>query len=94
MTDLGTLPGDGGSEALDINEHGQIVGASCTPSGFCRPVLWQSPTSAPVELNSLVPPSSGWYLLDANAINERGQIVGGGVDPAGDVHAYLATPAR
>jgi probable HAF family extracellular repeat protein len=93
MTDLGTLPGDADSEAFDINEQGQIVGFSCTSSGSCRPVLWQG-GGAPVELNTIVPPTSGWYLFDANAINERGQFVGGGINPQGQFDAYLATPVH
>jgi hypothetical protein len=32
-----------------------------------------------VDLNSLIPPNSGWKLRMANAINDRGQIVGRGL---------------
>jgi probable HAF family extracellular repeat protein len=89
MTDLGTFPGDVGSEALDINEQGDVVGLSCADN--CRPVLWQHGTI--VDLNTLLPASSGWQLFDANAVNEHGQIVGGGLHN-GEVHAFLMTPVR
>jgi hypothetical protein len=42
-----------------------------------------------VNLNSLLPPGSGWHLEEANAINEQGQIVGRGINPEGERDAYL-----
>jgi probable HAF family extracellular repeat protein len=44
------------------------------------------------DLNSLIDPSSGWYLEDANGINDAGQIVGTGIDPSGMTEAFLLTP--
>jgi probable HAF family extracellular repeat protein len=90
MTDLGAPSGRTDSEALDINERGQVVAMSCEPDG-CVPYLWQGGTFT--DLNSLLPPSSGWQLNDAGAINERGQIVGGGFHN-GEFHAYLLTPVN
>jgi probable HAF family extracellular repeat protein len=90
MRDLGTLPGDVSSEAFDINEQGQVVGFSCSEQQ-CHPAFWSNGT--PVDVNTLLPATSGWRLFDAGAINERGQIVGGGINPNGEFHAYLLTPA-
>ena len=40
------------------------------------------------DLNSLLPPDSGWILISANAINNNGQIVGVGLHN-GATHAFL-----
>jgi probable HAF family extracellular repeat protein len=40
MTDLGTLPGGEESEAVAINNRGQIIGWSDTKSGASHAVLW------------------------------------------------------
>jgi hypothetical protein len=42
------------------------------------------------DLQSILPPGSGWTLTTANALNDTGQIVGQG-QVAGHVHAYLLT---
>jgi probable HAF family extracellular repeat protein len=43
------------------------------------------------NLNSLLPPNSGWLLLSASAINNNGQITGHGIIHA-QTHAFLLTP--
>jgi hypothetical protein len=45
-----------------------------------------------LDLNQLIPGTSGWTLTSATGINNRGQIVGYGVDPQGDYHEYELTP--
>lgn len=75
MQDLGTLPGDAFSEALGINDAGTIVGQSISASGSSRAFIWQNGTMT--DLNTLIPPSSGLYLLFANDINDEGNIAGG-----------------
>jgi uncharacterized membrane protein len=40
MTDLGTLPGGKESQALAINERGQIIGQAETKTGQRHAVLW------------------------------------------------------
>jgi uncharacterized membrane protein len=90
MTDLGAPAGRTDSEALDINERGQVVAMSCESDG-CVPYLWQN--GAFTDLNTVLSASSGWQLFDATGINERGQIVGGGFHN-GNFHAYLLTPVR
>ena len=73
------------SSAADINEAGQIVGASYDPNAMqaSRPTLWL-PSGAMVDLGG-----PGYGV--ARAINEAGQVVG--VITPGPRHAFLWTPA-
>ncbi len=80
MTNLGTL-GGAWSEANDINEESQIVGASHTTDGVWHAVLWQNGTIT--DLGSLYGQSV------AQAINDRGQIVGWSETSSGEIHATL-----
>ena len=75
MRDLGTLGGTS-SQARAINNRGQIVGVSSDASAVDRAFLWQN--SGMVDLNSLLPPGSGWDLSAAYFINDASQIVGTG----------------
>lgn len=74
VKDLGTLPGDSLSEALGINEEGQVVGVSIDASGNQRAFLWQD--GAMTDLNSLIPSNSPYVLQAAQDINEFGEIAG------------------
>jgi probable HAF family extracellular repeat protein len=95
MTDLGTLGGGSSSNALDINNSGQIVGIASNAIPRSRAFLW---TNTPTEtgsgvmtdLNTLIDPASGWTLEHAQAINDRGQIVGRG-SHNGVFRAFLFT---
>ncbi|HLX26669.1 MAG TPA: hypothetical protein VKR05_06725 [Candidatus Cybelea sp.] len=94
MQDLGTLPGDTYSEALGVNEAGQVVGESFSASS-ARAFIWQNGTMT--DLNTLIPPSSGLYLLYANDVNDQGDIAGGACVVVSDAcsssqPAYVATP--
>jgi probable HAF family extracellular repeat protein len=68
--DLGTLPGDRGSEATAINNSGQVVGSSSGPSGI-RAVLWTR--SGEIQRLGTLP---GGRYSQALAINDRGAVVG------------------
>jgi uncharacterized membrane protein len=82
---LGSL-GGGSDSALSINASGQIVGYS---SGHA--ILWPNSTSPPIDLNTVIPSSSGWVLKSANAINNQGEIVGNGII-GGEQHGFAIVP--
>lgn len=69
LTDLGVLPGGTLSEALGINDVGQVVGYSTTPTGNSA-FLWQNGTMT--ELGVL----PGNLQSVAKSINNNGQVVG------------------
>jgi probable HAF family extracellular repeat protein len=86
VIDLGTPGGE--SEAHALNNLGQVVGSS--QGGAFLTDLNGGPM---VNLNTLIPPESGWTLGTADGINDAGQIVGTGQLPGNNiVHAYLLTP--
>lgn len=97
---LGMLPGEQSSYAYDINHHGEIVGNS-KPAiddglrkhrlSIARPFLWQCGNM--LDLNALIPESSGWELIDARGINNNGRIVGSGLKD-GEVRAYMLKPVK
>ena len=64
---LGTLPRGGHSDAVDVNERGQIVGTLSGPTGWNGPVLWQQGTMEAIRV-------SHPYLFQPLAINDRGQV--------------------
>jgi probable HAF family extracellular repeat protein len=83
------LPGDSYSLANNINDAGDIVGASIHEdfTSF-RAVLWRNGQIA--DLNELSP-DSPMSLLVAFSIDAGGAIVGVGLE--GDqIHGFLATP--
>lgn len=90
---LGTLPGDFLSVAPcchTINNRGEVVGFSIPgPQGSGRAFIWQN--GVMIDLNTLIPEGSPWYLLQACSISDAGQIVGQGLI-GGTVHAFLLTP--
>ena len=86
--------GHGGSQAWarDINDSDLIVGSyQLSGSASHRACLWDGGGMA-VDLNTLIPPGSGWVLTDAYAVNNRGEILGAG-ELDGEEHAFLLKPA-
>lgn len=75
----------GGESALAINNSGVIVGVA-HPG---RAVVWQD--GQMIDLNTLLPLSSGWILTAANGINDFGWIVGEGLYQ-GNRRAFLLKP--
>lgn len=71
VTDLGTLKGTITSEALALNDRGQVVGV-CSNSVLGKAFLWQKGVMRPLPLLSGFGPLSLW----PRAINNHGQIVG------------------
>jgi probable HAF family extracellular repeat protein len=84
--DLGNLGGSN-MEAVAINATGQVVGYGTTAAGADHAWLWQSSTGM-TDLNTLIPPNSGWVLTEAYGINNNQQIVGQGTIN-GQSHAFL-----
>jgi probable HAF family extracellular repeat protein len=80
----GRLMSLGRGPAIAMNNRGHVVGVG--PGG---PFLWEKGTR--IELNTVIPPSSGWTILTLEDINDRGQIVGAGFHN-GAQHAFLLSP--
>ena len=92
IKDLGTLPGDAISEALGINDQGQVVGVSYG-AGFTNPraFIWQD--GVMTDLNTLIPSNSSLYLQVGQEINDLGEIVGDATDQStGKNPAFLLVP--
>jgi probable HAF family extracellular repeat protein len=92
LIDLGTLPGDVESLALDINDVGQVVGRSGMGGGGCdalecngNAVLWENGTVT--DLGTL--PNHNYS--EARAINNQGEIVGLSGSWGSGNHAVLWT---
>lgn len=97
LTDLGVPDGfgDDDSEANSLNDSGQIVGDSGV--GFIEgyppdhALLWQN--GGWIDLNTLIPSDSGYYLILAADVNASGQIAVCAVPQnTGSIHAALLTP--
>ena len=88
IIDLGTLGGTYGA-ARAINDHDQVVGCSSTADGVAHAFLYDN--GGMIDLNTWLPPASGWVLTGANDINNSGWIVGQGT-LNGQTHAFLLTP--
>lgn len=97
LKNLGTLPGDFAAIATGINSRGQIVG-STLDSGFNWVNTFIYQDGKMTDLNTLFPENSNLFALMADKINERGQIAGMAMvhsgPHAGEIHAFLATPAN
>lgn len=94
MQDLGRFPGaiaTGPPCCHTINNKGVIVGFSLDASFNERAIVWLD--KVPLDLNTLIPQDSGWYLVCAQGVNDAGEIVGFGTIN-GSTHAFLATPKR
>jgi len=95
MRDLGLMssdPTDAINTVFEINDRGQIVGASCDVTmQICRGYIWQN--GVMTDVNELLPPDSPLYVILATAINDAGQVAGLAIDfGSGEAHAFLATP--
>ncbi len=88
MRGLGSIPRIPDSKAAALNDKGQVVGNAYFKTDEAA-LLWQG--GKVYELNTLVPPHSGWKLQNALGINARGQIIGNGIHN-GIRRGFLLTP--
>jgi probable HAF family extracellular repeat protein len=96
MIDLGTILGLPVSLANGINNRAQVVGFSQDLNGdISSTVAWIWQGGVMTDLNTLIPPDSPWFLIEALGINDRGQIAGPAFNTStGAFHGYLATPVQ
>lgn len=88
--DLGSLGGSS-TIALGMNNHEQIVGVSENKRGKERAFIWDFEQGMR-DLTALIPPDSGWKVLDeAIEINDNGCIIGIG-QYYGAYHHFLLIP--
>ena len=89
MKDLGTFAGKFSTLwGSGINDSGVVVGQSTFQDTYHAFVYRGGKIT---DLNTLIPPGSGWELIEAAGINNAGEIVGLGIRH-GLEHAYLLTP--
>lgn len=81
LPDLGDLGGVIESFARDVNDEGTIVGTSITPGFEVHAVIWRN--GQVTDLNTLLPPGSGWTITNAFAISNDGRIFGEGFSSQG-----------
>jgi probable HAF family extracellular repeat protein len=89
MKDLGDL-GGGASQAFAISNNAMVVGTSTLVNGTDRAFLWTQ-VRGMIDLNTLLPPDSGWVLIAAWGVNDKGQIAGVGLHN-GAKHAFRYNP--
>jgi len=97
--DLGTFPQGSPVTVVpccnNVNDRGQIVGFSFDTSFNQRALLWLGPGQAPIDLNTLVPADSPWYLLSPGGINDAGEIAATAVNlNTFELHAVVLTSIK
>jgi len=95
--DLGTYPADAFMTVApccnNINNRGQIAGFSVDADGDLTALLWPNENSAPVDLNTLLPSDSPWFLLTPGGISDAGDIATTAFNKITfEVHAVLLSP--
>jgi probable HAF family extracellular repeat protein len=91
MADLGALAGSPISQANFINSRSQVVGDSM-PCDFSAVTAFLWENGSIVDLNTLVPSSTPFYVFTASFISDRGKIAAFGSLANGDQHALLLVP--
>jgi uncharacterized membrane protein len=77
---LSTFPGALEQNVWAANDRGILVGnAAFDFEGLdSRAIIWRLPNLMPVDLNTLIAPTSGWRIDNAQAVNQFGWIAGSG----------------
>jgi probable HAF family extracellular repeat protein len=83
LTDLGTLPGDHSSNALEISDRGHVIGISNGAAGE-RGFLWSCHTMVALG-------TTNHYPVD---VNSRGHVITSTTSPTGEHRALIWTPTR
>lgn len=83
--------------ATGINTSGQIVGTTAFPNQYHpfkagKHLGWVIRNGAKVDLDTLIPPSSGFTVTGVAGINDSGQIAADAITTGGFEHAVLLTP--
>ncbi len=90
LYDLGVMPGGTQSQAIAINNFGDVVGGGSKTGYAFRPFVIRD--GVITDLHDLLPVGSGWTVLyEASDINDAGQIVGRGIH-SGVERAFLLSP--
>ena len=80
------------SQANGLNEHGQVVGISCTIVGDCLGFLWEDGVMTNLNDPNIVPGFTG-VIINAQDINDNGEITGRAFEPAtGQIKTFIAVP--
>ena len=75
----------------EVREAGLV--ASINSNFNQRALLWEDAGKTPINLNSLVPADSPWYLLSPGGINQSGEIAATALNlDTSEAHAVLLTP--
>lgn len=78
--------------AFGINASGQVVGHGRPSAGLKRAFVYTSEAGLQ-DLNTLIDPSLGWFILAAHDVNDAGEIVGYGSNSlSGQTHAVRLRP--
>jgi probable HAF family extracellular repeat protein len=92
MKDLDKRSGAKQSWGFGINRAGVVVGKMQVPGGqFVNFHAFVTVNGKMTDLNTLIPPGSGWVLDEAYSINDAGQITGYG-EHNGQTRGFLLTP--
>jgi len=77
----------------NINNVGQIVGFTVDSSFTPRALIWQSKDQDPVDLNTLLPSDSPWFIQFPAGITNSGEIAATAMNiDTFETHAVLLTP--
>jgi len=89
---IGSLGGNY-SIAYDINDKGQVVGASTVDDTTEHAFFYDSKRGGILDLNNAILQNSGYTLTSANGINYNGQIAATSyINSSGAIRAFLLTP--
>ena len=89
MKDIGTAGGEY-SACFALNDRDEVVGMTVRPDGQYVAFIWKNGVLS--DLNTLLPPGTGWLLVQAWDIDANGVIVGAGM-LNGESRAFVLAPS-